>query len=213
MDIKKRFNDLIRKNFPDVSKEWIKETGELIISSYSEPHRYYHNLNHIEDCMKMFDMVRYNINNMLDIELAIYFHDIVYDPLAKDNEVRSADIAFERISHINENLANRIKDLVLFTEYSKTFNKSHSNMDFIYLRDIDFHTMGTEAYWKNAKDIRKEFSCYTDEEFYQGRIKFLQMILDNGRIFESTYFLGTGYNDRALHYIEQEIEQIQNITS
>lgn len=59
----------------------------------SESHRHYHNCLHIAGCPHEFDQVRKLAADALAVELAIWFHDAVYDPLAADNEECSAELA------------------------------------------------------------------------------------------------------------------------
>ena len=58
-----------------------------VMYCYDEPHRYYHNMDHIIGMLKMAKSEEY-----LDDELflAIVFHDIVYDSRRNDNEERSS---------------------------------------------------------------------------------------------------------------------------
>ncbi len=61
-----------------------------LASLYSQPHRYYHNLHHIAECLAEFDSVRHLASQPVAVELAIWFHDAIYDTRAQDNEERSA---------------------------------------------------------------------------------------------------------------------------
>ena len=55
-----------------------------IFNRLNEPHRYYHNWNHIEYMFKIARKLGIELTD--ELVLAIIFHDIIYDPLAKDNE-------------------------------------------------------------------------------------------------------------------------------
>ncbi len=59
-----------------------------VLKNYDEPHRHYHNWNHIEDLLTQAEQ-----RKILSTELflAIVFHDIIYDPLSSTNEIDSAD--------------------------------------------------------------------------------------------------------------------------
>src|SRR5437660_7778156 len=69
-----------------------------LVSFYSEPHRHYHNQGHISECLDEFDASRYLARRPLAVELAIWFHDAIYETRAADNEEKSADLAKKRIS-------------------------------------------------------------------------------------------------------------------
>src|SRR6185436_9759121 len=85
---------------------------------YNEPHRAYHNLAHIADCLEQFAAAKHLAEAPLAVELAIWFHDAVYDPRASDNEERSADLA----AKVGDELAlpgqlqHQVKHLILITK-------------------------------------------------------------------------------------------------
>ena len=59
---------------------------------HCESHRYYHTTRHLEDLFRVATELNENKPVSNDISLAIFFHDIVYDPVRKDNEILSAEI-------------------------------------------------------------------------------------------------------------------------
>ena len=61
-----------------------------IVKAYSGKSRYYHNLDHIAALLRM------SASNEV-INLAIFYHDIVYKVPALDNEHKSAFLAAERL--------------------------------------------------------------------------------------------------------------------
>ena len=66
---------------------------ETLTRAYAELHRHYHNQQHIADCLAEFDAVRLLAKQPYAVELALWFHDAVYDPKAADNEEQSAALA------------------------------------------------------------------------------------------------------------------------
>src|SRR5471032_3364422 len=66
---------------------------EHLVAAYAEPHRAYHNQQHLAECLRWLYAAP-RIGPPSDaVELAIWFHDAVYDPRADDNEERSASLA------------------------------------------------------------------------------------------------------------------------
>src|SRR5215212_1972660 len=92
---------------------------EQLQAAYSEPHRFYHNAVHILDCLQQFDSVRHLATRADEVELAIWYHDIVYNPRASDNEERSAAWAKRDLenANINSEKVGRIVDLIMATKH------------------------------------------------------------------------------------------------
>src|SRR5678809_692845 len=63
---------------------------EQLTDAYAEPHRCYHTQQHIAECLEEFDEARHLARDPVAIELALWFHDAVYNPRAADNEEQSA---------------------------------------------------------------------------------------------------------------------------
>src|SRR5687767_2511875 len=66
--------------------------GELL-RAYSSSDRHYHNFTHIQDCLSIFDQTSFLAAHPEEVELAIWFHDAVYDTRRSDNEQKSAEWA------------------------------------------------------------------------------------------------------------------------
>jgi len=97
--------------------------------------------------------------------LAIWFHDIVYDPRAKDNEERSADEAAVFLQ--GTEFVDSVRILILATEH----NEESGSRDARLLCDIDLSILGSERelYQTYSKAIREEYAWVSDEEYRAGR--------------------------------------------
>jgi predicted metal-dependent HD superfamily phosphohydrolase len=50
-------------------------------SAYAEPHRYYHNERHLDDCLQQLDQIpRLTEHERQLLRWAILWHDVVYEP-------------------------------------------------------------------------------------------------------------------------------------
>ena len=88
-----------------------------LIAAYSEPHRHYHTLQHLGECLDLLSTCLELTEAPDEIGLALWFHDAVYDPQRHDNEERSAAWAARGLSFLGikaDKLA-RIVDLILVT--------------------------------------------------------------------------------------------------
>jgi len=63
---------------------------QRLTQAYAESQRHYHNQQHIAECLAEFDAARHLAQQPVALELALWFHDAVYDPKAGDNEEQSA---------------------------------------------------------------------------------------------------------------------------
>src|SRR5678815_1545480 len=59
---------------------------------YDEPFREYHNLRHILDCLRLCDEIGPLLVDRDAVEIALWFHDAVYDRGSSTNELRSAEL-------------------------------------------------------------------------------------------------------------------------
>ena len=88
-----------------------------LVDAYTQPERYYHNLNHIDGVLTTLD--RFNdLQNPRSVYLAAWFHDFVYDPKAVDNEAKSAEAAQELLTSLGESTATiaLVQQLILATQ-------------------------------------------------------------------------------------------------
>ncbi|WP_339493158.1 HD domain-containing protein [Pseudomonas sp. EA_15y_Pfl2_R67] len=96
-----------------------QEAYEALIRHYCEPHRAYHNLQHLKECLHVRRVVNTACQACAEIDLALWFHDAIYDPLRSDNELRSAqwldDVA--RDSGLGDETRRRLYDLVMVTRH------------------------------------------------------------------------------------------------
>src|SRR5262245_48769827 len=71
--------------------------GEELLRRWSEPWRHYHTLGHLRFCLGELDAASAAPTDRPLLEAAIWLHDAIYDPRAKDNEERSAALGAEHL--------------------------------------------------------------------------------------------------------------------
>ena len=182
----------LRKSFSHlfVGMDLQKTEIELLFSElkemYEQEGRYYHNLKHIERMLSFLERRVDRIEDWVSIQLAVWFHDCIYDIHDSKNEERSADFARKRLSDlgISEDLVEKVADLILLTKKHEITAK-HSNYDTKIFLDSDLISLGGsfEEYSKIFERIKKEYSEIPSEVFKNGRRIFLQSILSKPRIF------------------------------
>ena len=112
------------------------------------------------------------------IELALWFHDVMYDPKQKDNEIQSAHLAKTLLRQLglNDELIDHVADFILMTRHQSGTFPSDGQL----LLDIDLSILGSSElhYTQYATAIRKEFHWVSDADYRFGRSQFLKTFLD-----------------------------------
>lgn len=173
---------------------------------YSEPHRAYHNALHIDECLREFDRVRGEARNPTAVELAIWFHDVIYDPRANDNEEQSARFASECLKEASNELGNNISEMILST-------KSHEPGDIedaSLLVDIDLSILGNppERFAHFESGIRTEYAWVPADVYRQKRAEILDGFLNRERIYCTESFRKR-YEDAARHNLAKLIAELR----
>ncbi|SPE55376.1 conserved hypothetical protein [Verrucomicrobia bacterium] len=157
-------------------------------SLYAQPHRHYHTLRHIDECLAEFDSARHLARQPVALELAIWFHDAVYDTHAQDNEERSADLAKRCISAAggDGNLGASVCALIMAT---KTHDPS-LHPDAPLLVDVDLSILGrpTERFQEYEAQIRREYEWVPQTTFIAKRADILEGFLARERIYSTEPF-------------------------
>lgn len=164
------------------------ETYRRLLERYQEPFRAYHNLEHIHDCLLQMDAARHLLRRPPETELAIWFHDAIYDPRGSDNEELSARLAEAelRAAEVNETVARRIGDLIRVTAHANEVLMG----DAAVLCDVDLTILGAEPEHFERYDaaIRREYDWVPDVAYRRGRTKVLARFLARPYIYFTLFF-------------------------
>mgnify|MGYP000993579394 CR=1 FL=1 len=179
---------------------------------YQEPHRHYHNLNHVSQCLQEFDRVRNLANDPPIVELAIWFHDAVYDTHRKDNEAQSARLAETLLARlgIGQEVMTRVADFILMTRHLPgTFPP-----DGQLLVDLDISILGAPRplYKQYSEAIRKEFHWVSDAEYRVGRGQVLNRFLARESLYHTEHYRSE-LETRAQRNIQSEISLLERRAS
>jgi len=175
---------------------------------YTEAHRAYHNLSHIYTLLKITEQYKSEIENSRILELAIWYHDIIYRATRKDNEVKSAEYALDVLLESTVSLLEleHLKSLIIST---KKHEYLIDNFDNRFLLDIDLGVLATsrETYTKYASAIREEYRIYPDFLYKKGRRKVLKHFLEREWIYFTNVFRDL-HEANARTNLEWEIETL-----
>ncbi len=158
---------------------------ELLVTAYTQPDRYYHNLNHIHHLLTI--LARFSQDKLRDpmaVFLSIWFHDFVYDPKLADNEIQSAKAARELLPNLGASidLIMQVERLILATQGHRA---SPEDVDQCVFLDADLAILGADpvTYQAYARSIRLEYSWVSDSEYQAGRIRVLESFLHRDRLY------------------------------
>jgi predicted metal-dependent HD superfamily phosphohydrolase len=189
----------------DVTEEAAGELYADMATLYSGGGRYYHTLRHVEAILGYIDDLRPLAMDHMMVELAAWFHDIIYDPRAKDNEAQSAVYAREALGGqgLSQEVQERVAGLILATT---THEPVENDIDAQILLDADLAPLAADEaiYDRDAQAIRKEFAWIPEAEFRANRASNLAKFLDRPRLFQTDLFFET-LEDRARRNITREI--------
>lgn len=159
-----------------------EELFDAIMDAYEEPHRAYHTEQHIEECLLHLDGYG---GHEPEVELALWFHDAVYDPKAHDNEERSAEWAVRELKD-DPSLAETVKRLILVTRHDAVPDAPDEQL----LTDIDLSILGAppERFEDYERQIRREYIWVPEEIYRRERAKVLQRFRDRKYIYSTEYF-------------------------
>jgi len=180
--------------------------GAELLERYAESERRYHTIDHIDHCLGEFDRVRDDCGQADAVELAIWFHDAIYNFPAYENEKLSAAFFMEKSEHLlDSQFRQDVAALVIATEHIS----APEDPDQRILVDVDLSSFGLpwDQFAADGKNIRKELHYLTDEEFYQGQIAFMEALLGRDRIFNTAHFFDA-YETKARENVERYLHAL-----
>ena len=178
-----------------------------LVECYSEPHRKYHTMQHLQECFAHLESVRSFAERSSEVELALWFHDAIYDTRRKDNEERSAEWARDSglAAGLTGDQASRIYQLVMATMH----NAVPVGPDASVLVDIDLGILGAEVerFDEYEVQVREEYSWVPGPLYRRGRRKILQEFANRESIYSTEYFR-VEYEARARSNIARSLARL-----
>ena len=156
---------------------------------YNEAHRAYHNLSHLKQLFIQFDDIKQHLQQPYLVALALYYHDVIYDPTRTDNEAKSAGYAVEQLqSYLNAKQCQRICTLIMMTAAHQL--SDNTDRDAAYLLDMDLSILGAPwaNYKKYAQAVRQEYAHVSDAEYCTGRASVLNSLLAHPALYLTDYY-------------------------
>ncbi|WP_394124811.1 HD domain-containing protein [Psychrobacter nivimaris] len=191
----------------DISPKQIDRLWQDIVMRYGEPQRAYHTLNHIQQLLVEFENIKQVLSEPHIIALALYYHDVIYDPTRSDNELQSAEFATDALGpYLSQEQRQQIHAVIMMTANHQldTLVDSDKYNDAAYLLDMDLSILGAQwsAYEQYAKAIRQEYAHVADDDYRDGRTAVLQGLLAHPKLYLTDHYynqLETQARDNIKH--------------
>ncbi len=177
----------------DWSRSW-RELGlaappaavlDAVIRRWAEPHRKYHTLQHLRECLALFERDRALAERPGEVAIALWFHDAVYDTSRHDNEAASADWAARvlREAGAADQVGARVHALVMVTRHSEV----PATPDERLLVDIDLAILGAAParFDEYERQIRAEYGFVPEARFRAKRSEILRGFLERPTLYST----------------------------
>jgi predicted metal-dependent HD superfamily phosphohydrolase len=169
----------------------LDESSDLmtqILGCYSEPHRHYHTLQHLRECLVLTEEFADLPENPFVIKISLWFHDAIYDVKLHDNEERSAAFARTELQErgIAPEIIQKVSQLILITRHSA----QPSTLDEEILSDIDLAILGANEsrFLQYEQQIRREYSWVPEHLYQVKRTEILEGFLNRDHIYNTPRF-------------------------
>ena len=163
---------------------------ERLIGAWSEEHRRYHTLQHLEECLQRTARTAHLAMRPAEVELALWFHDAIYDVQRDDNETLSAGWLRQTALEADApaDVAGRLHDLVMATSHAGV----PSTADEALLVDIDLAILGApvERFDEYERQVREEYAWVPEADFRRARRRLLADFLARPAIYRTAHLHG-----------------------
>jgi len=178
MTLKEPFEELWRRlSLPGDASVW----HARLLECYAEPQRAYHTLQHLEECLLILDDVKKTglIAQPDLIEMALWFHDAVYEPQGSENEELSAQMALEALG--DTELAHEVARLIMLTKS----HRPEEGPDDVWIIDIDLAIFAQpmERVLEYERQIRAEYAWVPQAVYAEKRAEILTGFLKREQIY------------------------------
>lgn len=161
---------------------------EEIETQYSTEGRFYHNLTHLESVLQELVEVKENIEDWYAVLFTLFYHDLIYHVLQKNNEESSAELAATRLFELKcpPKIIETTRQQILATKLHELSEHSDTN----WFNDADLSILGqpTSVYTKYMEKVRNEYKIYPAVIYNKGREDVLRHFLRMPRIFKTDHF-------------------------
>lgn len=182
---------------------------------YGEAHRHYHDWSHIEALLKLYDGIEWDDPEAA--EIALYYHDAIWQPGATANEAESAALMRRELAgRVAEPTIARAARMVEATAAHAIPGEADADEagDIARFLDMDLAILGAPADDFDAYDraIRREFAAVPDAVYIPRRARVMKGFLQRDPLFLTPTFRSS-YDSAARENLSRLIARLEGETS
>ncbi len=180
---------------------------DALISRWSEPHRKYHDVRHLNQVISSLSVLR-SAGTPFDeeaVQLAAWFHDSVYEIGSPDNEEKSASLAETMLT--GRACAPEVARLVRVTA-THTADICDQNAAALCDADLSILASSPSEYAAYNSSVRDEYSAVEDDAYKAGRTTVLNHLLDMDSLYKTDYGRAH-WERRARENLRDELAQLR----
>ncbi|CAJ1332260.1 unnamed protein product [Effrenium voratum] len=203
----------------NLSSEDVQRWWEVLKNRYGESQRSYHTLSHLDEMFSYFEEHLSSITDAAAVSLAIFFHDVIYNPRAgsPQNELESADL-FERF--VQESLpsgdppgvekglkAMKVRRWIEQTAHHKCTERDE--LDCKLFMDFDMAVLGRPwpQYEVYSEQIRQEYSHVPEALFCAARSAFLESAASKSEPTDHVFATDAFRKEREVQAMENAAQE------
>ena len=179
-----------------------------VLGRYSEPHRHYHTYQHLAECFENVQDIISLAEHPAEVNVGLWFHDVIYETQRHDNEERSADWARSAAREFGAGAesAQRIYDLIMFTRHAS----DPVGIDAQVLVDADLSILGAQPtrFQEYEAQVRSEYGWVPEAMFRSARAKILKEFLGRPHLYSTAYFRER-YEAQARRNLQHSLESLE----
>ncbi|WMW82122.1 pantetheine-phosphate adenylyltransferase [Undibacterium cyanobacteriorum] len=187
---------------------------QKILSAYSGPRRYYHDLEHLVHGLSELKVYAANhsiaAHDLRVLQLAFWFHDFIYRGEQNESDEEASAQAW-LAAQLDPTCAEEVAQLIRATEHSKQVREQSPLAKVLIGADLAILGQSHEIYTNYAQAVRREYQYVNDDLFWIGRQRVLCAMLqkaETGILFEDAYFADL-YQAQSCDNLRWEIEECQ----
>jgi len=166
------------------AKGGAEDAYQALLAAYQQPHRHYHTLQHLTECLRLWQQCQSLAEQPAEVAMALWFHDAVYQIPGAGNEAKSADWAVSVLTaaKVAAPQVERIRQLILATAHQA--QPEVGDQQLIVAIDLAILAADSPRFAEYEQQIRAEYRRVPWFLYRRKRRQILQQFLARPILFE-----------------------------